>query len=62
MGNPASGTRMRAKPSLPVTRWDSDLIYKLIEQMSKKENAKVLFGMKDKNEVCYYEYHVYLYM
>ena len=33
-----------------------------ITEMSKKENAKILFGMKDKNEVYRYVQRVYAYM
>ena len=49
--NQNATTHARAKPTFPVTQWDSDLTYRLIAEMSKKENAKVLFGMKEKNEV-----------
>jgi hypothetical protein len=48
----STGTRTRAKPTLPVTQWTSVMIYTLIAEMSKKNNAKILYGMKDKNEVC----------
>ena len=39
--NQNSATHTRAKSTLHVTWWDSDLTYRLVMEMSKKENTKV---------------------
>ena len=53
-GGPAV-SKSRSKSSLPSINWNADdsaLLWSLISEMEKKDNSKVLFGKKEKNEVC----------
>ena len=53
--NDLAAPKPRSKSALPSINWtadDSALLWSLISEMEKKENTKVLFGKKEKNEVC----------
>jgi len=52
--NHSAAPKSRTKSTLPSINWaadDSALVWGLIAEMEKKENTKVLFGKKEKNEV-----------
>ena len=52
--NPSMAPKSCIKSTLPSINWaadDSALVWGLIVEMEKKENVKVLFGKKEKNEV-----------
>jgi hypothetical protein len=52
-GDPAA-PKSHKKSSMPSINWNADdsaLVWSLISEMEKRDNAKVLFGKKEKNKV-----------
>ncbi|KIM72266.1 hypothetical protein PILCRDRAFT_743132 [Piloderma croceum F 1598] len=54
MVNKSVASKSHRKSTLPSISWNADdsaLLWKLLSEMEKRENAKVLFGKKEKNRV-----------
>ncbi len=50
------------KEPLPPLTWTSDLVWKLISEMQRPENFRVLFGKTEASQVSTYIYLKYIYI